>query len=108
MGCGYEDDKAEFLIKTFELKCFPYVCRPYTCNVLLPRVTLVGVATRACERDDYYPICSKLYCGGLLTLCGLYYACSYTVAIFPGPIYSFAVLYTENLAFQCVTLQSCK
>ena len=61
------------------------------------------VATRAYERDDHYPICSKLHCGSLLTLCGLYYARSYTVAIFPGPIYSFAVLYTENLAFQCVS-----
>ena len=64
----------------------------------------MGAATCTYERDDHYPICSKLHCGGLLTLCGLYYACSYTVAIFPCPIYSFAVLYTENLAFECVTL----
>ena len=62
--------------------------------------------TRTYESDEHYPIYSKLHCGGLLTLCGLYYACSYTVAIFLGPIYSFAVLYTENLAFECVTLQS--
>ncbi len=41
-----------------------------------------------------------------VTLCGPYYACGYTGDIFQGPIYSFAVLYTENLAFQCVTLQS--
>ena len=27
MGCGYEDDKAEFLISTFELKIvFPQEC----------------------------------------------------------------------------------
>ena len=58
----------------------------------------------AYERDDHYPICSN-YTGVLLTVCGLHYACSYTVAIFPGPIHSFAVLYTEKLAFQCDTLQ---
>ena len=43
MGCGYEDDKAEFLINTFELKIVShnYVCigKPYSCNVLRPRAT---------------------------------------------------------------------
>ena len=28
------------------------------------------------------------------------------VAILPGPIHSFTVLYTEKIAFQCVTQQS--
>ena len=40
MGCGYEDDKAEFLIITFELKIVFPIClygKPYTCNVLRPR-----------------------------------------------------------------------
>ena len=36
----------------------------------------------------------------------LYYVCSYTVALSPGIISSFAVLHTEKLAFQCVTLLS--
>lgn len=36
----------------------------------------------------------------------LYYAPSYTVALFPGPIPSFAVMSTEKLAFQYATLQS--
>ena len=35
---------------------------------------------------------------GLLSLCGLFYACAYTVATLPGPIDSFAALYTEMLA----------
>ena len=41
MGCGYEDDKAEFFNNTFELKIVSHVCtgKPYTCNVLRPRVT---------------------------------------------------------------------
>ena len=46
------------------------------------------------------------------------YVCSYSVALSPGPILSFAVLHTEKLvlhtekqatekqAFQCATLQS--
>ena len=46
MGCGYEDDKAEFLINTFELMSFPYLYREAIhCKVLRPRVTGVGVAT---------------------------------------------------------------
>ena len=36
----------------------------------------------------------------------LYNACSYTVALSPGTIPSFAVLHTEKLAFQCATLLS--
>ena len=63
MGCGYEDDKVEFLINTFELKIVSHVCigKPYTCNVLCPR---------AHKRDDHYPNCSKLYYGCLLALYG--------------------------------------
>ena len=34
----------------------------------------------------------------LLSLCGLTVTCSYTVAIFPGTIHSFAELYTEKQA----------
>ena len=105
MGCGYEDDKAGFMINTFELKIvFPTcLCRE---AIHLQRLRTFWLHTCAYERDDHYPICSKLHCGGVLTLCGLYYAYSYTVTIFPGPVYSFAVLYTEKLVFQCVTLQS--
>ena len=38
--------------------------------------------------------------GSLLVLYGSDYACSYTVALFPGIIPNFAVLHTEKLAFQ--------
>ena len=50
--------------------------------------------------DDLYPICSKLQCREPACI---YYTCSYTVAISPGIILSFAVLHTEKLAFQCAT-----
>ena len=60
MGCGYEDDKAEFLINTFELKVvFPYVCigKPYTCNVLrhYPILHKIALWVPAC-------ICVALLC----------------------------------------------
>ena len=50
---------------------------------------------------------SQIYnIGSLLALYGSDYACSYTVALFPGIIPNFVVLSTEKLAFQCATLLS--
>ena len=46
------------------------------------------------ERDNLYPICSKLQ----------YRKPGMHVALSPGIILSFAVLNTEKLAFQCATL----
>ena len=63
----------------------------------------VNVVVRWCHaccvcllRDNHYPICSKLHYRCLLALCAAY---SYTVGIFLGPIYSFAVVYTKKLVY---------
>ena len=52
------------------------------------------MATCTHKRDNLYPICSKLLCRVPASIVWLYYACSYTVALFPG-IPSFALLHTE-------------
>ena len=65
-----------------------------------PMCYVRGLAKYAHKRDDHYPIYSKLHYGLSVSILWPYYACSYTVAIFPGPIHSFAVIYTEKLAFQ--------
>ena len=71
MGCGYEDDKAEFFIITFELKIVFPICL-YREAIHLQRFTptlyVMGVATY--KRDDHYPICTKLHYGACLHLCG--------------------------------------
>ena len=63
---------------------------------------------RTYGRDDLYPICTKLHFMEPACIVWLYYAYSYTVALSPGTIPSFAVLHTEKLAFQCATLLSWK
>ena len=64
------------------------------------------MVTRTYVHDDLYPIRSKWQYREPACIVWLYYACSYTVAISPGTIPSFAVLHTEKLAFQYATLLS--
>ena len=61
------------------------------------------MATRTYERDDLYPICSKLLDRVPACIVWLYYACSYTVGISSGRIPSFAVLHTEDCFSVCST-----
>ena len=88
MGCGYEDDKAEFFIITFELKIVFPICL-YREAIHLQRFTptlyVMGVATY--KRDDHYPICTKLHYGCLLAFVWPYYACSYTMWSFPDTFF---------------------
>ena len=49
MGCGYEDDKAEFLISTFELKIVFPIClyrEAIHLQWFTPTLYVMGVATR--------------------------------------------------------------
>ena len=75
--------------------------KPCISNVSRPRATW-GAWPCAHKRDDHYPINSKLHYVSA-SIVWSYYACCGHI---PGPIHSYAVLYTEKLAFQCITLQS--
>ena len=69
-------------------------------NAPRPRAHInVTTITRFAQIALWVPACIVHY----VVLSGQFL---YTVAIFPGSTHGFAVLSTEKLAFQCVTLQT--